>query len=207
MTHIKLCGLTRLSDIAAANRCRPDYVGFVLAPGSRRSVTPTAAAALRAQLDRSIAAVGVFVDADPALVIDLLTRGVIDLAQLHGHEDDAYIRALQARTGKPVIRAFRMQSPDDVDAVRRCPADWVLLDAGTGGTGTVFDWNLAKSLRRPYFLAGGLDVSNISRAVRTLHPYAVDVSSGIESDGVKDPDKMAAFVAAVRTNDRKDDRT
>jgi phosphoribosylanthranilate isomerase len=205
MTKIKLCGLSRPQDIEAANRLKPDYIGFIFAPKSRRYVSPQRAAELRALLDPSIQAVGVFVREEPETIAALLRAGTIDVAQLHGGEDEDYIAALRARTGKPLIQAFRVDTQEDVQRAGKSSADLVLLDAGTGGTGTCFDWSLIQSLKRPYFLAGGLGVENVADAVKTLRPYAVDVSSGIETDGVKDPQKMTDFVRAVRAADGKDE--
>jgi phosphoribosylanthranilate isomerase len=199
MTRIKLCGLSRRSDIEAANALQPDYIGFVFAPKSRRYVSPEQAAALKAQLSPSIQAVGVFVNESPENVAALLAQGVIDLAQLHGGEDEDYISSLRALTGGPIIQAFRIDGAEDADRARRSSADLVLLDAGTGGTGKRFDWSLIQGFDRPYFLAGGLAPENAAQAVRDLRPYAVDVSSGIETGGVKDPQKMTDFVRAVRS--------
>lgn len=202
MTKIKLCGLTRPCDIAAANALKPDYIGFVFASKSKRYASPEKAAALKAQLAPGIQAVGVFVNEAPENVAALLACGTIDVAQLHGKETEDYITALRALTDKPIIKAFRIDTEEDVAAANRCSADYVLLDSGNGGTGTVFDWNLLKGISRPYFLAGGLNVQNAEGAVRTLQPYAVDVSSGIETDGLKDETKMAAFVAAVKRGEQ-----
>lgn len=197
MTKIKLCGLTRLEDIQAANRLRPDYVGFVFTPKSRRFVTPARAKALKEALDEGIQAVGVFVDAPLEQVASLLNRGVIDVAQLHGHEDDDYIQMLRQQTGRPIWQAFRVAHVGDLAPAQTSAADCILLDSGAG-TGKVFDWELLPYINRPYFLAGGLDADNVTDALRQAHPYGVDVSSGIESDGRKDREKMAQFVAAVR---------
>ncbi len=200
MTKIKLCGMSRPEDIRAANALRPDYIGFVFARKSRRFVAPGTAEALKAQLAPGIAAVGVFVGEAPETVAELLRRGVIDLAQLHGDEDEAYIRRLRALTEKPLIQAFRIASEADLRRAEASSADEILLDAGAGG-GTVFDWGLLRGAERRYFLAGGLNPGNVGEAVRTLRPYGVDVSSGIETGGVKDAEKMAAFAAAVRTEE------
>lgn len=197
MTKIKLCGLSRPCDIEAANELKPEYVGFVFAPNSRRRVTPGQAEQLRRLLRPDIPAVGVFVNEAPEAVARLLACGIIDMAQLHGGEDEAYLRRLRRLTGKPVIRAFRIASAGDIEAANRSTADFVLLDSGAG-TGTVFDWELLRHAARPYFLAGGLTPGNAAQAVARLHPFAVDVSSGIETGGAKDRMKMAAFVAAVR---------
>lgn len=197
MTKIKLCGLTRPEDIAAANALEPDFVGFVFAPKSRRCVTAEQARALRSQLAPSIQAVGVFVDKAPEQVAALLEEGIIDLAQLHGREDENYLERLRALTEKPIIQAFPIKTPNDLERAQSSSADYILLDSGAG-TGTTFDWGLLTSVRRPYFLAGGLGPDNVAQAIRTLHPWGVDVSSGIETDGKKDPAKMEAFVRAVR---------
>lgn len=201
MTKIKLCGLSRPCDIEAANALRPEYIGFVFAQKSKRYVEVNVAAQLKRMLLPDIRAVGVFVDAPCEEVADLLRQNIIDVAQLHGHEDEAYIRKLRTLAGRPIIKAFRVQSQQDMEAANACSADYVLLDSGAG-TGTTFDWNIIKNMRRPYFLAGGLEIGNVKTAVNTLHPFAVDVSSGIETDGVKDKTKMAAFVAAVRKEER-----
>lgn len=201
MTKIKLCGLSRPQDIQAANELRADYIGFVFAPGSRRYVSPRQALTLKSLLSPQIHAVGVFVYEEIEKVARLLNSGVIDMAQLHGGEDEDYIRRLRGLTGKPIIQAFRITSDRDVLRAESSIADHVLLDSGAG-TGTTFDWALIRQIKRPYFLAGGLDIHNVKNAVDQLEPYAADVSSGIETGGVKDPAKMAAFVAAVRKEAR-----
>ena len=168
-----------------------------VAKKSKRYVSPERAAQLRALLAPGILAAGVFVNEPVESVAGLLDRGVIAAAQLHGSEDDAYIASLRVLTDKPIFRAFKIKSEDDLPAIESCTADLVLLDSGAG-TGKTFDWSLVQSVRRPYFLAGGLDPENVADAIAALHPYGVDVSSGIETDGVKDESKMAAFVAAAR---------
>ena len=195
MVKIKLCGLTRRCDIEWANELHPDYVGFVFA-GSRR-VTDGQAAQLRKILREDIPAVGVFVDEPIDHVAALVRQGVIQLVQLHGAEDEAYIRELRRAVSVLVIQAFSVRSPEDIQAAGRSPADFVLLDQGAGGTGRAFDWSLAAALNRPYFLAGGLHPGNAAAAAE-LRPYAVDVSSGIETEGVKDRQKMIAFVNRIR---------
>ena len=202
MTRIKLCGLCRSSDITAVNGIDTEYAGFVFVRTSKRYVSPAAATEFRRMLAPGIKAVGVFADEDADRVAALLNGGVIDMAQLHGHETDDYIRLLRSlAAGKVLIKAFRLRTEDDAAAAEKSEADYVLLDSG-GGSGAVFDWRLAALVRRPYFLAGGLTAENVADAVRRLRPFAVDVSSGIESDGVKDNHKMAAFVAAVRQGDK-----
>ena len=148
-------------------------------------------------LDSTIKAVGVFVNEEPEAVARLLNSGVIDMAQIHGTEGEDYVKGLRALTDKPIIKAFRIGKEEDIRLAEKSGADYVLLDSGAG-TGRGFDWKLIRNMERPYFLAGGLETGNVETAVKRLKPYAVDVSSGIETGGVKDRIKMAAFVAAVR---------
>ncbi|MBQ7447233.1 MAG: phosphoribosylanthranilate isomerase [Eubacterium sp.] len=198
-TKIKFCGLTKEADILAVNILLPDYIGFVFAPKSRRYVTPAQAKELKAALNPRIQAVGVFVNEAPETIAALLHEGTIDLAQLHGQEDASYIRHLRALTDRPLIQAFRIDRADDVARAMQSCADYILLDSGSGGTGIVFDWHLLKDISRPWFLAGGLYPENVGTAITDLHPYAVDVSSGIETDRKKDIQKMKSFIAAVRS--------
>ena len=200
MTRIKMCGLRRPEDIEAVNRLAPEYIGFVFVPASRRYVSPEEAAALRQALRPGIRTVCVFVNEEPETVSRLLQEGIIDIAQLHGDEDRDYITRLKALTGKPVIRAFRVKGEADLRAAEVSTADMILLDAGAGD-GKTFDWSLLASVFRPYFLAGGLTPENAAEAVERFRPFAVDVSSGIETDGFKDFEKMRAFVRAVRGRD------
>ena len=197
MTKIKLCGLSRCEDIEAVNELKPDYIGFVFASWSKRYVSPEKAGELKALLDPGIKAAGVFVDEKPDRIAKLLESCTIDIAQLHGSEDEEYIKGLRELTDKPLIKAFKISEKKDIMAAEESSADYVLLDSGTG-TGNVFDWELLKGMKRPYFLAGGLSPDNVEEAIRTLRPFAVDVSSGIETDGLKDKDKMKQFVSLVR---------
>ena len=197
MTRIKICGLRRPEDIGAVNGLQPDYIGFVFFPGSKRYVMPEEARNLKAGLAPGIQAVGVFVDEEPETVARLLEEGIIDIAQLHGHEDEAYLARLRKLTEKPLIQAFRIRSEEDALRAQASSAEMILLDAGAGD-GKTFDWHLLKPVNRPYFLAGGLNPENAGLAVRELSPYGVDVSSGVETDGRKDPMKMKDFVYAVR---------
>lgn len=195
---IKLCGLTRPCDIEAVNELQPDYIGFVFAKKSRRYVSPEKAEELKAMLAPGIQAVGVFVNEEPERIVSLLEAGTIDVAQLHGQEGEREIRRLRELTDHPLIQAFRIDTEQDVERANASTADYVLLDSGAGGTGTVFDWDLLQAIRRPYFLAGGLDTENLGTVKAKLNPHGIDVSSGIETDGYKDKEKMTAFVAAAR---------
>ena len=196
-TKITLCGLKRIQDIDAVNLLRPDLVGFVFAPKSKRAVTRQTAAELKERLLPGIPVAGVFVNEELDVVAGLLQEGIIDIAQLHGNESPEYIRELREKTGKPVIRAIQVRQRSDLREAEESPADYILLDAGMGD-GKLLDRELLKGFGRPYFLAGGLDCENVREAIRELDPYGVDASSGIETDGVKDPEKMQAFIDAVR---------
>lgn len=197
MTAIKLCGLSRIGDIEAANELKPEYIGFVFAKESKRYIPPWRAAELKSLLADGIQAVGVFVNENPETVARLLNSGMIHIAQLHGGEGEDYIRRLRMLTDKPILQAFCVRSGQDIANAGQSVADYVLLDSGAGG-GKVFDWKQVKEMKRPYFLAGGLSPENVGEAIERLRPYAVDVSSGIETNGMKDKGKMAEFVAAVR---------
>lgn len=160
-------------------------------------MTPQRARELAARLNPGIVPVGVFVDENPSVVARLLNEGVIAAAQLHGAEDSSYIKELRCLTAGMLIQAFRVKSPADAERAAKSLADYVLLDSG-GGTGERFDWRLAEGFKRPFFLAGGLGAESISDALTRLRPFAVDMSSSVETEGVKDPVKIEAAVAAVR---------
>lgn len=207
MTIIKICGMMRPADIAAVNASRPDQIGFVFARGRRRCVSHREAAVMKAMLDPAIAAVGVFADNPLEEIAALLRRGVIDVVQLHGHETEAAIAALHACVHCPVVQAFAIASAEDLRRAEASSAEMVLLDNGRGGTGQAFDWRWLRSVRRPFVLSGGLDAANLEAAL-ALRPAGIDLSSGVETDGAKDPAKIAACVARFRalTNDLNDDR-
>lgn len=199
MTKIKICGLFRPCDIEYVNAVRPDWCGFIVNfPKSHRNRTPDQVRALRRGLAEGVVPLGVFVDQPVEDVAALLNDGTISVAQLHGHEDAAYIAALRAAApGHPVWRAFKVRGPEDLEAAGASPADLVILDNGYG-TGETFDWSMAGGVARPFLLAGGLTPENIPDAIRLLHPYGLDISSGVETDKQKDPEKIRAAVAAAR---------
>ena len=226
---IKLCGLRTRADVAAANAAAPDFAGFVIdVPGRRRSVSADEAAALSRELDSGIVRVGVFAGEPAEEVARLVAQGAIDAVQLHGDEDESYLASLRAALGSSgaapsadsafdaaarpdrarwrgrIVRAFRVRGADDLAAARDCGADVVLLDGGAG-EGRAFDWECLCGFPRPFFLAGGLSPENVAGAVERVRELAgtslvgVDMSSGVETDYVKDPLKMAAAVAKVRS--------
>jgi phosphoribosylanthranilate isomerase len=195
MVKIKMCGLSRPEDVAAANELKPEYVGFVFWEKSSRKVDRSLALGLKAALLPEIKAVGVFVDEDPLVVAGLLNDGIIDIAQLHGSEDEQYMARLRLKApDKPIIKAFVIKSEQDIQRAKESTAEYLLLDSGKG-TGRAFNWELIRNtdFEKPFFLAGGLSPENVAEAIKSINPYGVDVSSGIETDGRKDPDKMREF--------------
>lgn len=207
MTKIKLCGLRRPEDVDMVNRVLPDFAGFVFAKG-KRQVTPEAARTLRKLLDPEIRAVGVFVKAPVEEAAALANEGTIQCIQLHGDEDEAYIRQLRWRTKAPIIKVLRVKDETSLKDLERWDCDYFLLDtfAGSqfGGVGKAFDHSLLRQVQlpKPFFLAGGLNPGNVAEAIRECAPYGVDTSSGIETDGYKDEEKIRAFVRAVRKEDK-----
>ena len=199
MAKLKICGLTCEEDIAAVNEVKPDFAGFIIeVPSSRRNLSAEKVKVLVKGLDREILPVGVFVNAAPELPISLLRDGTLWAAQLHGQEDEDYIEKIQNMTGKPVIKAFSIKTPEDVQRALRSPADYILLDQGTGGTGEPFDWSLVPPVRRPFFLAGGIGPENLRNAVSTLHPWVVDLSTSLETQGQKDPIKIRQIAKMLK---------
>lgn len=202
MTGIKICGLFRAEDIAYVNEALPDYAGFILHfPKSHRNLSVREAAQLRQQLSPAIKAVGVFVSQPLETVVRTASVTGIDIIQLHGNEDNAYIESLRNRCRQMIWKAFRIRSSADLAAAAASAADSILLDNGYG-TGEVFDWMLADGFTRPFGLAGGLTPENIPEAVRTLHPQFLDISTGVETEGRKDREKILAAVGAARNSEQ-----
>lgn len=198
MMQVKICGLCRLVDIDIVNKERPDYCGFIINyPKSKRSLSPEDLSPLLARLGSHISPVGVFVDQPLDLVAGILNRTKIAVAQLHGKEDNEYIARLRLKTSKPIWQAFEVTGIEDIDRAVNSQADLVLLDAGKGA-GLAFDWTLLEGFPRPFALAGGLRLDKLERALRT-GASLLDVSSGVESGGKKDPEKVKSFVNLVRS--------
>lgn len=192
---IKICGLFRPEDIEYANQVQPDYAGFVFAK-SRRQITIEQARKFRKMLSPGIRTVGVFVNAPPEEIISLLEEGTIDMAQLHGDETEEDIQYIQAVTSRPVIKAVKIRHRNDAEAWLDTHADYLLFDSGAG-SGETFDWSLLEDVNREFFLAGGLNPDNILQALAFLKPYAIDLSSGVETERIKDFDKMKRAVELV----------
>lgn len=193
---IKICGLRTQADVAIVNHLLPDYAGFICCDRFWRYVPREALRELSRLTDSRIRKVGVFVDSPPEEVSSYIKEGLIDIAQLHGHESEEDIRKLKD-SGCQVIKAFRIGSEEDISRASASSADYVLLDSGQG-TGQTFDWNLIRDIGRNFFLAGGLNPENLSQAIERVHPFAVDISSGVETDRHKDADKVRKCIEIAR---------
>lgn len=196
---IKICGLTRMYDIMTVNDEKPEYIGFVFAD-SKRKVSPEQVLFLRKNLSEDIVPVGVFVNESIHVVSALLKNGVIDAVQLHGDEDEKYISKLKSLTGKTIIKAVPVINPGDVQKWSDTAADFLLLDKKGGGTGRIFDWSLIGNINKPYFLAGGLNINNIDEAIKKTSPFGVDISSGVETGGFKNREKIKSIIRRIRND-------
>lgn len=201
---IKICGLTRDCDIDYINEAQPDYIGFVFAP-ARREISEKEAQRLRGRIAEGIQAVGVFVDAPIEWVVKLKQEGVIDIAQLHGSETVEYVKRLKEQTDCCMIKAMHPERGSDkslYEQYEKAGIDYFLFDSHSriqvGGTGQIFDWNKIPQVSRPWFLAGGLHVGNVESAIVQLRPYALDISSGVETDGFKDREKILEIIRRIR---------
>ena len=215
---VKMCGISKVETIPAIVDAKPDYMGLVFAP-SKRQVTVDQAKILVEELHRgyakkygsdtehdkngTIKTVGVFVNETVENLVTIANEANLDAVQLHGDEDEAFIQSLKERTNVEVWKAVQIRSAADAEAWIDSSADMLLFDAyhkdERGGTGEVFDWSCLDEFERPFMLAGGIDSTNVARAIRTVRSYGIDISSGIETDGVKDNEKITAFTKLVRT--------
>ena len=198
MAKIKICGLKRLEDVEIVNKYKPDFVGFVFAD-SKRKVTPDLARQMKQNLDDSIQSVGVFVDAAIDEILEIHEQGIIDMAQLHGSESEDYIDELKKKSNcqLKIINAIEMDDEKDLLEYDNSTADYLLLDSGKG-SGKTFDWRLIRQdLKKEFFLAGGLNYQNISRAINEFDPYAIDLSSSVETNGYKDELKIKKVMEAM----------
>ncbi len=209
MTRIKICGISREADIAAVNAALPDYIGFVFSQ-SRRQVSPQQALRLSSLLDDRIVLVGVFVDAEVEQVVSLYEQGVIQMAQLHGRQvEESLAQIKHLASDLPVIAAIPVDDGQALPWPLPKGADHLLFDNHSPGSGRAFDWNRLSSLRGMIqsngFMAGGINESNIAEAL-ALQPFAIDVSSGVETNGIKDPIKITSLVERVRESLQREGR-
>ena len=219
---VKMCGISKVETIPAVVEAKPDYMGLVFAP-SKRQVTVDQAKILVSELHKQYAnrynrnviqwsndvvqefikTVGIFVNETLDNLVTIATEVNLDAVQLHGDEDEAFIQSIKERSNVEIWKAVQIRSAADAEAWIDSSADMLLFDAyhkdERGGTGEVFDWSCLDEFERPFMLAGGIDSTNVARAIRTVRPYGIDISSGIETDGVKDDEKIKAFTNIVRT--------
>ena len=209
MTKIKICGLTRTEDIEMVNEFLPDYIGFVFAK-SRRQVSAEQAKELKNKLRPAIKAVGVFVNEKPENIAEIANQGIIDLIQIHGDEDAAYCAQLRKLTQAPIIKVVRVQVEDDFAGIEEFDCDYYLFDTLSskeyGGTGKAFDHSLLhnKEIKKPFFVAGGLNQDNVAAVIEAIKPYGVDASGGVETDGIKDANKIIEFIKQGRIVGKND---
>ena len=202
MPFIKICGIYRIEDTEYVNKYRPDYFGMIINfKKSHRNVSGDLAKKIRAHISSDIRAVGVFVNEDTDLIEELLNDNIIDIVQLHGDEKEETIIRLRENTGKPVWKAFKIRNREEIEKAKASPADLILLDNGYG-TGKTFDWSLIENIKRPFALAGGIDIRNMDEAIKRIHPYLIDISSGVETDGIKDPVKIREAIEKAHTIER-----
>ncbi|MEE1056634.1 MAG: phosphoribosylanthranilate isomerase [Acutalibacteraceae bacterium] len=201
MSLVKICGLKRECDIDYVNRHKPDFAGFVFSK-SKRQITPQQAEKLKVKLNSNIKVVGVFVNEPVEFILDLCNRNIIDIIQLHGDEDKNYIVKMKELSDKPIIKAVRVQSTEQVLLAEKLDCDYLLLDAYSeseyGGSGKTFNWDIIPQLKKPFFLAGGLNSENVAMAIKQVNPYCVDLSSGVETGGYKDKNKLKIIIEEVR---------
>lgn len=200
LVKIKICGLRIPSDVDAVNAALPDMTGFIFDPTRRRYVTPEDAEQLRQALDPTIEPIGVFVNATPEEIAEVLSICKVRTIQLHGQESYEDVEAIRkANPGVQIIKAYKVDAAEDLAIAHDSPADMVLLDHGIGGTGETFDWSLLREFDRPFILAGGISAENARDAIQLAHPAALDASSSVETDGHKDPIKVHQLVDIVHS--------
>ena len=197
MQKIKICGLFRERDIDFVNEAMPDYIGFVFAK-SHRQITKEQASIFKKRLNDNIISVGVFVDNKIEEIQKLYNDKIISVAQLHGNEDSDYILNLRKNNNLKIIKAINLNTFKNIEQLENINADFLLFDSGNGGTGKTFNWNTIPKIKKSFFLAGGLDINNIAQAIQTVNPYAVDLSTGVETNGVKDKQKILNIVRRVK---------
>ena len=201
-TKIKICGIRRFEDIEYVNEGRPEYIGFVFAR-SKRQIDAETAKRLKKRLNPDIQAVGVFVNEAAQQAARLVNEGIIDMVQLHGEENEGYIQKLRSfmKRGK-IIQVVRVQTAQDIKSAENSSADYLLFDKFSpeayGGTGETFEWKLIDSVKKPFFFAFGIHCENVKKAITLLHPYSIDVSSAVETEGFKDRDKIMNIIKSVR---------
>ena len=209
MTKIKICGLTRTEDIDVVNEFMPDYIGFVFAK-SRRQVSAEQAKELKNKLRPAIKAVGVFVNEKPENIAEIANQGIIDLIQIHGDEDAAYCAQLRKLTQAPIIKVVRVEREDDLAGIEEFDCDYYLFDTLSskdyGGTGKTFDHSILynKGIKKPFFVAGGLNQDNVAAVIEVIKPFGVDASGGVETDGIKDANKIKEFIKQGRIVGKND---
>lgn len=201
MNKVKICGLSRIQDISAVNECMPDYVGFVFAE-SKRQISIAKASEFRRVLNKNISVVGVFVNENINKIVEICDSNIIDVIQLHGDETNEYINDLKTHVHVPIIKSIRIKNAVSLEQIAEISSDFILFDSYSnscyGGSGNNFDWSLIpNAIDKPFFLAGGISLANVQSAM-SLGAYCIDVSTGVETNGVKDPSKIQEIINLIR---------
>ncbi len=198
---VKICGLKTVEDIQYINEFKPDFAGFIFAPQSKRKISFEQALLMKQELNKNIKSVGVFSDDSIENILTAVKNNIIDFIQLHGDESNDYIEILKSKTKAPIIKALKADN-ELKEKINTTKADYVLIDSSDknsfGGTGKVFDWGLIPECNKKIFLAGGLNIQNIESAIKTVNPYCVDINSGVETDGKKDPKKIEEIMNFIK---------
>ncbi len=199
---IKICGLFREDDIYAVNEFQSDYIGFIFYPKSKRYINSEKAADLKKILNKNIKSVGVFVNEKEEKVIEIAKNHIVDVIQLHGNEDNEYIEKISSSTKLPVIKAFKADY-DLNKNIKETKADYILIDSYNentfGGTGVCFDWGvIPDEVKDRLFLAGGINISNVKEAIKKVNPYCIDINSGVETNGLKDKNKIEKIIKLIK---------
>lgn len=201
MVKVKICGIKDERLAPFINKLHPDYVGFILSKGFKRSVTAEVAAKIRRAVDKNVFTVGVFVNEPAVRVAEIVEAGIADLVQLHGDEDEGYIEELKGLCNATVIKSAAVRRGEVAPYPENC--DYLLLDAyspeARGGTGVKVEWRRYYEIKKPFFLAGGITADNVREAVRAVNPFGVDSSGGLETDGIKDAEKIKKYIENARS--------
>ncbi len=198
---IKICGLMNLNDIEYVNETMPDFIGFIFASKSKRKISYEQALEMKKILNKNIKSAGVFVDENIENIIYAVKEGIIDLIQLHGEENENYIKELKTKVNIPIIKALKAEN-NLKDNINSTIADYILIDSisenSFGGTGKTFDWGIIPKTNKKIFLAGGINAQNVLKAIKTVKPYCVDINSGVETDGRKDKNKIKEIIQIIK---------
>lgn len=200
MVKVKICGICHEAEIGIMNELVPDFVGFVFVKKSRHFIAPEHAGYLRSKLRKGIKSVGVFANESLRSVAMCVETAGLNMVQLHGDETAEYIAALREYIRCPIMKVYKVARPIDAERAMYSTADYVMLDGGSAGDGKTFDWSMLGRVRRKFFLSGGLTPDNMEQALLLdPRPYALNASSGLEANRMKDYRKVMKFILGIKS--------